>query len=723
MISERPVVVGLGMCSSCGSDYNAAFDSLVSKKDFLQTQNLFDSPKHAHRLFAVAKGFNTGKKHYSRCANIMLEAVSSAMSGLNLSGLDKRRISVFVGTSIGGVYETENALVKLLLKNSEELGPLRFYECSTLSDIAAKKIGAKGCAMTFSTACSSSSLALSAACNAIAQKEADLCLVCGVDALSRITVNGFGSLLLLSADKCKPFDKHRDGITLGEAAGAIVLSSESAAKKLGLKIHSYALSWGCNADAYHATAPLPGGEGVANLITEILNRANLSSTDSIAAHGTGTLGNDSAEYAAYKAVFGDNIPPYHSNKRLFGHTLGASGVVNAIIGICSINRNILPPTPGFSTPIDGMQTEPLKDAKNGRNESVLALSLGFGGNNSGIILSKRPNEHKMPFYGGPFYVHSVGISSPLGVSLEEVSKNIASANSFKCDTERNLESIPPLKKRKFARLQKMVLSSGIKAVEDAKEVFKNPLKTAVCIGTGLGMVCETGKFIENAIINREAAPMPTAFTNSVHNAMSSAAAIHFGFKGLNSAATAKEISFESALWQAMSDMRLGASNCALVGAADEYSQYAERFLKTRAIYCKNFSGNLSEGAVLYSISPDKLPISMAKISLLKIGRRGDSQDEEANLIGLFLKDFPEYSNGIRCCFTPSAVNKFQGGLFQAAATVLKAESTFIIEDVFGKSYMNSAYAYALAKLKGKGLYASWSLSSSNLRALTLFEIL
>ena len=220
MISERPVVVGLGMCSSCGSDYNAAFDSLVSKKDFLQTQNLFDSPKHAHRLFAVAKGFNTGKKHYSRCANIMLEAVSSAMSGLNLSGLDKHRISVFVGTSIGGVYETENALVKLLLEDSEELGPLRFYECSTLSDIAAKKIGAKGCAMTFSTACSSSSLALSAACNAIAQKEADLCLVCGVDALSRITVNGFGSLLLLSADKCKPFDKHRDGITLGEAAGA-----------------------------------------------------------------------------------------------------------------------------------------------------------------------------------------------------------------------------------------------------------------------------------------------------------------------------------------------------------------------------------------------------------------------------------------------------------------------------------------------------------------------
>ncbi len=722
MTSERPVVVGMGLCSACGNDCAAAFDALLAKRDFLAPQKLFDSPKHGSRLFAQAKGFHE-KKPYSRCVGIMLSAVGKALENLDIRRFDKRRICVFGGTSIGGVFETENALSKLLLKNEEDLGALRFYECSSLADIAAKKIGAKGCAMTFSTACSSSSLALAAACDAISQKEADLCLVFGADALSRITINGFGSLLLLSKDKCKPFDKDRDGINLGEAAGALVLASESAAMAAGLKVLAHVASWACNADAYHPTAPRPDGDGVKSLISKLISSHGMGNIASIAAHGTGTAGNDSAEYAAFRDAFGENIPAYYSNKRLFGHTLGASGAVNAIMGICSLNGNILPPTPGFSVPLEGMDMQPLKEPSKANIDSVLTLSLGFGGNNAGTIFAKDRSSKDAEFFDGQFFVHSVGVSSPKGASPEEIENNISKAGPFRCDEERNLESIPPLKKRKLARLQKMALSACIKAAEGAKGALKKPLNTSVCIGTGLGMTNETAKFIENVILNREAMPMPTAFTNSVHNAPSSAAAIHLGFRGLNSAVTAKEISFESALWQAMADMRSGNSSCAIVGAADEYSPYADKFLKTRARYCRNFADNLSEGAAAYAISADRQEGSIAKIILLKLERRGDSPKEEGDLIERLMRLAKVPAGRIKCCFTPSIVNKSQKKFFDAAAEKIAPEETCCIEDLFGKSYMNSAYAIMLGKLRGRGVYALWSHTSSNLRAFTIFEIL
>ena len=229
-MSRVPAVISAGLASAAGMSLEDAANAAFSGRDSLSQLRLFESPRHADKFVAAADIPQNGRR--SRCERLLIAALDEALANADLGGIARERIAVFAGTSIGGIFETENMLERNRKSGGNELRELAGYECSTLAEIAAKRAGALGECAAFSTACSSSSIALAEACNAISQGACDAAIVCGVDALSRITVNGFGSLLLLSKGKCSPFDKNRDGINLGEAAGVMILAADGAARAI-----------------------------------------------------------------------------------------------------------------------------------------------------------------------------------------------------------------------------------------------------------------------------------------------------------------------------------------------------------------------------------------------------------------------------------------------------------------------------------------------------------
>ncbi len=693
-MSRVPAVISAGLAAAAGMSLEDAANAAFSGRDSLSQLRLFESPRHADKFVAAADIPQNGRR--SRCERLLIAALDEALANADLGGIARERIAVFAGTSIGGIFETENMLERNRKSGGNGLRELAGYECSTLAEIAAKRAGALGECAAFSTACSSSSIALAEACNAISQGACDAAIVCGVDALSRITVNGFGSLLLLSKGKCSPFDKNRDGINLGEAAGVMILAADGAAKGEPL---AYISGWARTCDAYHATAPAPDGDGAARAMSAALGSS--TKADYYNAHGTATRGNDTAEAAALKKVFGQNIPPFSSLKRVFGHTLGASGIVNAILSVEAIKRSKIPPNAGFETFDEEVGIAPEAEVKDAEINTALTVSLGFGGNNAAVAISRKKPQTAKPAEKRRVFVYGFGIVGDGGIAEDSAL----------------LPNIPPLKKRKFAHLQKMGLQAAETALARAKpKAEKN--RTAVCWGTGLGMTSQTLAFVENVFEKREAEPMPTAFTNSVHNAVPSAIAVREKFGGLNSAATAKEISFECAMAQTLREIYCGGADAAVVCAGDEHAELADEFLKQRGRPAET-----SDFAAAYFVGTEHCAEAepLAEILALDIARiLRDANAERARAekiladIGLSPKELDGF-----LASTPQ--NAFQKKRLDALAESFGTPE--FSGGKYGANYCVSAAAIAEKSGESGKIFARYTMSSTNMRALTVFKIL
>ncbi len=711
-------VVSSGVCTCSGVGAGRAFDYATgSEGDAFEQLSVFDSPKHGAKQVGIARGFDEAKySKLSHCGKILFAAIEDALANLDLSEIAPSRISLFFGTSIGGIFEAENMLARNLeCPKNQSWRELRDYECSTIAEYASKKFSFSGECVTYSTACSSSSLALADACNAIVQGDCDVVIVCGADAISRITVNGFGSLLLLSQGRARPFDKDRDGINLGEAGAVVVLASDEVAKKVSQNASlGVVTGWACSADAYHPTAPHPDGEGAARAMSSLLAKARVSPSEIsyYNAHGTGTKGNDVAEFSAMKKIFGADIPPYSSVKRAFGHTLGASGVLNVVLTIEAMRRGVLLPNLGFASSGDEFSQEPIRSTKDAKISNALCVSLGFGGNNSATVLSQNDvaseaSEQKRLF------VYSFGAVAPNLNGRAHVEMSVL------------LPNIAPLKKRRWAKLQQIALEATSQAMASVDCSIAQE-RIAVCLGTGMGMVSETRRFIENTLVKKEAEPIPSAFTNSVHNAPASAVSLMFGFKGLNSAVTAKEISFECALKQAWRDINSGASDAALVGSCDESDEYAQNFLASNAKF-SDLKTPIVDMGCAYFVAREGASIAstpVAEILSLHIGRVPRCSNAERDFVKNVVSKFIEGS--AVDVFVSGVANKYQRGLVEEIFDAQIFSNVANVDDVFGRNYSASSFAikFAVDKLKGSGKIAvAYTLSSSGMRALCVFKVL
>jgi 3-oxoacyl-[acyl-carrier-protein] synthase II len=247
----------------------------------------------------------------------------------------------------------------------------------------------KGWRCSINAACASATIALAMAASRIEQGEAESALVCGLDLVSEFVFSGFSALKALSPQTCRPFDVGRDGLILGEGAACLLLMSERACRQAKRPSLGRIAGWGIASDANHITAPSRTGEGLVLAVRQALDRAGLQPADiaAINAHGTGSVYNDAMELTAFSTVF-HPLPPCHSIKGATGHTMGACGVIETLVGLCSLRDQRIPPTVGVQTSEPAGQGRISAQAQAILGDFLLTTNSGFGGVNGAVILQR-----------------------------------------------------------------------------------------------------------------------------------------------------------------------------------------------------------------------------------------------------------------------------------------------------------------------------------------------
>lgn len=396
-MNTQPIAItGLGIASACGFKPSEVWSNLRVNSGGLSELTLFDSPKYGKMpVGQIRKNIESlsGLHCGSRTEQLAVYAAKTAAeyAGLNkLTSPQRQAVGVVHGTCTGGMLDSEIFLAKLAQSGKMDAQLLRHHSAACSADTIAKHLSLNGFRATVSSACASGASAIITACDVINSGQADIVLAGGTDSLTRLTINGFGSLLIVDPDGCRPFDAGRAGISLGEGSGMLVLESAKSAMQRNTRIYAWLIGWANTCDAYHPTAPLPDGSGAALAMQAALDTGRIrpSKVGYINAHGTGTPNNDLAETLGITKVFGDHIPLVSSTKRMFGHTLAAAGAIEAIVCILALRHQLVPGTAGLRNIDPKLPFQPIKDAVKIDFEIAMSNSLGFGGNSCSLLLAR-----------------------------------------------------------------------------------------------------------------------------------------------------------------------------------------------------------------------------------------------------------------------------------------------------------------------------------------------
>jgi 3-oxoacyl-[acyl-carrier-protein] synthase II len=409
MQPRRVVVTGMGALTPVGLDVASTWDGIIHGRSGIADVTGFETDDLDVRIAGQVKGFEPTDfldrkeaRRMDRFLQLGLVAAQEAMrdADLKVTPDNAERIGVLVGSGIGGISTIVDAAITLHTRGPDRVGP--FVVPMMLPDMLAGMIaiqtGAKGVNFAVASACATAGHALGEATEMIKRGDAEVILAGGAEApITRIGLAAFDSMHALSTRNdepqraSRPFDAERDGFVLAEAAGILVLESLEHATSRGARIYAELTGYGATADAYHITAPSEGGEGAARAMRRAVQQAGLQLCDIgyINAHGTSTPHNDRTETQAIKSVFGENAPPVSSTKSMTGHLIGASGAVEAIICIKTILEGCLPPTINYEHPDPDCDLDYVPNvARAKRIDAALSNSLGFGGHNTALVVSR-----------------------------------------------------------------------------------------------------------------------------------------------------------------------------------------------------------------------------------------------------------------------------------------------------------------------------------------------
>ncbi|MEP6673978.1 MAG: beta-ketoacyl-[acyl-carrier-protein] synthase family protein [Ferruginibacter sp.] len=392
-------VAGLGIISAIGNNVSECCDSLENYRAGIQDINYLETFYKDQLPVAEVKLSNeelagiTGlDKNITRIALLSMMAAKEALHDSGIDNIESLRTGFISANTVGGMDKTEQFFVDFLAdNNSGRLRDVINHECGSATEIVANALGIHSYVSTISTACSSSANAIFFAARLIKHGILDVAIAGGTDALTKFTLNGFNSLMILDKTYCKPFDENRQGLNLGEGAGYLVLVSERVAASLKKEMYCELSGYANRNDAYHQTASSPDGNGPFLAMKAALQLAGLhpSDIDYINLHGTGTQNNDFAEATAIQRLFEAPYPSMSSTKSFTGHTLGASGGVEAVLSTLSINRGMIYPNLRLQNPMSEFPFSAEKSLSIKKDiKNVLSNSFGFGGNCTSLIFSK-----------------------------------------------------------------------------------------------------------------------------------------------------------------------------------------------------------------------------------------------------------------------------------------------------------------------------------------------
>jgi len=412
-MTRRVVVTGIGLVTPLGTGTELTWNNLVAGKSGIRRISHFDAEGTgmACTIAGEVPDFNVddyiNRKDARKMDRFIQFGVAAAQMALAQSGLtidesNAERVGVAVGSGIGGLTSIENTMRAYTEGGARKISP--FFIPQTIINMTSGWIsmmtGAKGPNTATVTACATGTHAVGDAFAIIARGDADAMVAGGSEAcICELGVGGFSAARALSTRNdeperaSRPWDKGRDGFVMGEGAGVLVLESLDSAKARGAVILAEVVGYGMSGDAYHMTAPSPGGEGGARCMRAALASAGMDpeEVDYVNAHGTSTPAGDVAETQGIRSVFGDhaNKIMVSSSKSMTGHLLGAAGGIEAAFAVLAVYNGVVPPTINLDDPDPECDLDYVPHTAREANIRVaVSNSFGFGGTNATVIVRK-----------------------------------------------------------------------------------------------------------------------------------------------------------------------------------------------------------------------------------------------------------------------------------------------------------------------------------------------
>lgn len=398
---SRVAITGMGIITAIGSTVEENFDALVSKRPGISLLENFGSRHASDIKVGEIKLTNEELQHllglpadntFTRTSMLGAYAAAKAVEDAGIKDINDVRTGLVSSTSVGGMDFTEKHY-KQYLEHPEYQKYIKSHHAGDSSNKIADYLGLKGFVSTISTACSSAANAIMLGAGMIEHGYLDRVVVGGTDALSKFTVNGFKTLMILSDTDNTPFDQERKGLNLGEAAAYLVLESDEVVKQEKKEVLAYVAGYGNANDAYHQTASSENGEGAYLAMKEALEKASIGPHEIgyVNAHGTATPNNDLSEGRALQRIF-KQVPEFSSTKAFTGHTLAAAAAVEAVYSVLALSRGTVFPNLNFRKPMEEFNLIPQTEPVMKELRYVLSNSFGFGGNCSTLIFSKTGNH-------------------------------------------------------------------------------------------------------------------------------------------------------------------------------------------------------------------------------------------------------------------------------------------------------------------------------------------
>lgn len=408
---KRVVITGLGATTPLGNDLDSYWQGLLAGKSGIGPITHFDASQHATRIAAEVKGFDPhdhmdrkDAKRMDRFAQFAVATSRQALADaqLEITDLNAEQVGVMIGTGVGGLKVMEEQQTVFLNRGPSRCSPFMvpMMIANMAAGLTAIHTGARGPNSCPVTACAAGSNAIGDAFRLVQQGYAQAMICGGTEAaVTPLSVAGFASARALSTRNdepqlaSRPFDRERDGFVIGEGCGILILESLEHALSRGAKIYGEIVGYGMTCDAYHMTAPVPGGEGAARCIQLALKDAGVTpdQVDYINAHGTSTPANDPTETQAIKTALGEVARSIvvSSTKSMTGHLLGGSGGIEGVAAAMVVSHDEVPPTINLQNPdadcdLDYVPNQSRKVPVN----LALSNSFGFGGHNVTLVFQK-----------------------------------------------------------------------------------------------------------------------------------------------------------------------------------------------------------------------------------------------------------------------------------------------------------------------------------------------
>ncbi len=564
--TPRVVVTGMGSISGQGSNLDDYWDGVRNGRVAIREVQHLPMETYLTRLGGEVRDATPPKREYlnpggfhDRAIDFIMTAADEAMSrcGVGVGPVPAERWGVVIGTCNAGLLAGEEWYRRR--RDGEEPDPklLLLLEPQAMSEALAGAFGVKGPVLSVDTACAASANAIGYAAELIRLGHVDAVLTGGADAFSDILISGFNCLESLSPAPAAPYSFDRQGLSLGEGSGMLVLMRQERAEELGAPILAEIAGYGLSADGYHPTAPHPEGKGAARAIQMGLRQAGIDplQVDYVNSHGTGTAKNDVAETAATKAGLGEEAArkvAVSSTKSMIGHLLGGAGAAEAIVTVMAIRDQVAPPTANFT------EADPLCDLDYVPNvpremqiDVAVSNNFAFGGANASVVFLRpglRDAAPPLPEVDRTV-ITGIGALTPAGTTLDALWDAYASGRD--CTTPEDGvqvgrvdlaagDFLGPKERKRVDRLGLFSIIAAKLALQDAgvEVTDDNRNRIGAILGTGIGPMESMEQFSLGVIEDGAAGANPAVFPNTVYNAAGGQVALKVGLLGSATTVTA-----------------------------------------------------------------------------------------------------------------------------------------------------------------------------------------